>query len=123
MENLVIGRVQMRIMRVLWDKKRATAHEITNSLNETETIKHSTVQTLLRTLVKRGAVGYDVDNRTFVFYPLVEDMNVERDVIQDIIDRIFEGSAENMVLSIIKNKYISGEELEKIRELFDNEDE
>ena len=105
-----------------WTEVGKEVTNIQRRVCETEPIKHSTVQTLLRTLVKRGAVAYDVDDRTFIFYPLVENLKVEQHALQDVIDRIFEGSAENLILSVVKNKYISPKELEKIRELLDKGD-
>ena len=61
-----LGRMQFRIMQVLWDRGRASARDITDALNEVEPVAHSTVQTLLRQLETKGAVGHEADNRTFV---------------------------------------------------------
>ncbi len=58
MSRVRMGKVQLRIMRVLWDRGRASAREITELLNQDEPIAHSTVQTLLRKLVEpRGPSG------------------------------------------------------------------
>ena len=51
-----LGRVQLLIMQVLWEKRRATAREITQALSESEPVAHSTVQTLLRGLEDKGSV-------------------------------------------------------------------
>jgi len=122
MKELQFGRVQMRIMQVLWKKKRATAREITDALNEFEPIAHSTVQTLLRTLEDKGAIDHDVEDRTFIFYPLVNNEKVVKHATHDFIDRIFAGSADSMVSYLVKNQYISPEELKKISKLFDKEE-
>lgn len=53
MSELQFGRVQMKIMRILWKKGRATARDITEALNKEMLIAHSTVQTLLRELEKK----------------------------------------------------------------------
>ena len=50
MGEVQLGRMQFRIMQVLWDRRRANAREITEALNEAEPVAHSTVQTLLRQL-------------------------------------------------------------------------
>ncbi len=59
-----LGRIQLLIMQVLWDKKRATAREITDAISEREEIAHSTVQTLLRGLEEKGAVDHAAEGRT-----------------------------------------------------------
>ena len=51
-----LGRVQLVIMQVLWQRGRATAREITDAINQKEPIAHSTVQTLLRGLEEDHAV-------------------------------------------------------------------
>ena len=62
-----LGRMQFRIMQVLWDLGRANAREITDALCASEPVAHSTVQTLLRQLEAKGAVGHEATGRTFVF--------------------------------------------------------
>ena len=120
MKKFKFGRVQMRIMQVLWKKKRANAREIAEALNEFEPIAHSTVQTLLRTLEKKGAIDHDIDDRTFIFYSLVKNEKVIKDELGNFINHIFAGSAGCMVSYLVKNQYISPEELKKISKLFDD---
>ena len=122
MSELEIRKGQMKVLRVLWKKKRATAQEVTDILSESEPIKFSTVSTFLRTLVRKGAAAYDVDNRTYIYYPLVQEEKVARHALKDLIDHVFAGSTEGFVSFIIKNKYIPPDELEKIRKLIEKEE-
>ena len=84
-----LGRMQFRIMQVLWDRGRASAREITDALNESEAVAHSTVQTLLRQLEAKGAVGHDAVDRTFVFFPRLKEDKVKRTAAREMLDRIF----------------------------------
>lgn len=122
MKKFKFGRVQMRIMQVLWKKKRATAREITDALNDIEPIAHSTVQTLIRTLEQKDAIAHDVENRTFIFYPTVKNEKVINHAMRDFIDHIFAGSAGSMVSYLVKNRYITNEELKKISKLVNDEE-
>ena len=116
MQKLEIGKGQMKVLRVLWERKRATAQEITDILNKTELIKFSTVSTFLRTLVHKGVAGYDIDQRTYIYYPLVKEESIANHAVKDLIDHVFAGSMEGLVSFILKKKYISPEELAKIQE-------
>ncbi|MFC1539638.1 BlaI/MecI/CopY family transcriptional regulator [Candidatus Latescibacterota bacterium] len=122
MKNYGFGRLQLRIMHVLWDKKRANAREITDVLNKQEPIAHSTVQTILRTLEKKGAIDHDIDDRTFIFYPLIKNEKVVKDELGNFLERLFAGSPGSMVSYLVKNQYISSNEFKKISELFEVED-
>lgn len=122
MSKLEIGKGQMRVMRVLWEKKRATAQEVTDELNRSEPTKFSTVSTFLRALVRKGAADYDVDNRTYIYYPLIGEEKVAQHAVNDLIDHVFDGSMEGFVSFIIKNKYIPPGDLEKIKKLIDKKE-
>ena len=122
MSSLRFGKVQLKIMRVLWEKGRANACEITRALNNIEPIAHSTVQTLLRKLEQKGAVDHDVDNRTFIFFPLIEEKNATQHAVVDFVDQMFFGSPVSLVSYLIKEKRLSPEELKKIRELIDDKE-
>ncbi len=114
-----LGRMQLLIMQVLWKSGRATAREITDGLNETEPVAHSTVQTLLRGLEDKGAVGHKAEGRTFVFSPLVEEANYQRNVTSDLLQRVFGGNVADLVAHLLKNENVSPEELREIRRLID----
>jgi BlaI family transcriptional regulator, penicillinase repressor len=122
MQKLDIGKGQMKVLRVLWERKRATAQEFTEILNRTEPIKFSTVSTFLRTLVHKGVAGYDVEQRTYIYYPLVKEESIANHAVKDLIDHVFEGSMEGLVSFILKKKYISPEELAKIQEKLDKKE-
>jgi BlaI family penicillinase repressor len=91
--SIRLGRVQLRIMQVLWERGRVTAREITDVLSAESPIAHSTVQTLLRNLEAKGAAGHDSEGRTFVFFPLVREEQVTKSVTRDLLDRVFEATS------------------------------
>ena len=112
-----MGRVQLRIMQVLWEQGQATAKEITETLNRSGPVAHSTVQTLLRKLEAKGAVAHDVRERTFVFHPCVHEQEMRRSLTHDLIGRVFEGSASGLVAFLVREERLSTEELERIRQI------
>lgn len=114
------GRVQLRIMQVLWERGRATARETTDALNEVEPIAHSTVQTLLRELEKKGAATHDREERTFIFRPLVAADEVKQDTTRDLVNRVFAGSPGGLVSYLLRNERISRKELGEIRAMIDD---
>lgn len=112
-----LGRVQLRIMQTLWDKRRATAREITDALNADEPIAHSTVQTLLRGLLEKKAVAHEAEGRTFVFFPLVEEANYQQTAASDLLERVFGGRVSDLVAHLLKHEDVPREELDRIRKL------
>ena len=117
MASTQLGRVQLLIMQVLWDKGRATARDITDAINALEPIAHSTVQTLLRGLEEKGSVSHKTEGRTFVFYPLVKEDKFKQSATRDLVERVFAGNAATLVAHLLKNENVSRKEINEIRKL------
>jgi BlaI family transcriptional regulator, penicillinase repressor len=114
-----LGRMQFRIMQVLWDRGRASAREITEALNASEPVAHSTVQTLLRQLEAKGAVSHEAEDRTFVFTPLLREDKVKRTAARELLDRVFGGNVGSLVAHLLKQERLTREELDELHRLID----
>ena len=117
MSETKMGQVQLRIMQLLWKLKRASARELTDELNKTEPIAHSTVQTLLRQLEAKGSVSHKKEQRTFYFYPLVKEEKVKKSAARELIESVFQGSAGGLVSYLLEHEKVSSDELAEIRKL------
>src|SRR5580704_1105136 len=116
-----LGKVQLQIMQCLWKQGKATAREITEELNKSQPIAHSTVQTLLRKLEAKHAVTHEIEDRTFVFLPVFQESEVTTSALHDLLTRVFNGSIYGLVSHLIQNERISNEELIRLRELIEEE--
>jgi predicted transcriptional regulator len=115
------GRMQYRIMRILWDCQKASAREITDALNKEVKVAHSTVQTLLRRLEGKGAVKHEVEAKTFVFYPLIDELTARRLATRELVDRAFDGSIAELAAHLFENGKITKAELAQVRKLLEEE--
>ena len=104
-------------MQVLWSRESATAREITDVINESEPIAHSTVQTLLRGLEEKRAVEHRAEGRTFVFYSLVREDEFKNTVTRDLIERVFRGNTSHLVAHLLADEKVTRDELDEIRKL------
>lgn len=118
-----LGKVQLEIMRVLWQRGRATAREITDALALQQPIAHSTVQTLLRKLEAKGAVTHDLEDRTFVFRAVYRESEVTETAAHDLLIRLFNGSVTGLVAHLLQYERVTPEELARLRELIDGAEE
>ena len=121
MNETQLGRMQFRIMQVLWDRGRVNAREITDALNESEPVAHSTVQTLLRQLEAKKAVGHEVEGRIFVFVPLLQEDKVKKTAAVDLLERVFGGNVGNLVAHLLKDERVSRAELDELRRLIERQ--
>lgn len=121
MSTTQLGRVQLLIMQVLWENERATAREITDRINESEPIAHSTVQTLLRGLEEKNAVDHETEERTFTFFPLICEADFKQSATQDLLTRVFRGSVEGLVAHLLQSDDVSADELADLRKLINRQ--
>ena len=112
-----LGPVQLKIMQYLWSKNRANAKEITETLNISDPIAHSTVQTLLRQLEEKKIVSHESEDRTFVFFPLIQEADYKRRAAREFLGNMFAGSPSELFAHLLESEKIDPGELEKIREL------
>jgi len=119
MKDMELGPGQMRVMRIVWEKRRITANEIIDIMNEEDDVKRSTVQTFLKALVRKGLLGYDVEERTFIYYPLVSKDEVAHHALQGLLDHMFEGSMEGLVSFLVNKEKVSSRELGVINGLIE----
>lgn len=112
-----LGKVQLHIMQVLWERGEATAREITDELSRRTPIAHSTVQTLLRKLETKGAVTHTQQERTFVFRPLFREADVTSTATRDLVARVFNNSTVGLVAHLLQHEEITPQELRELRDL------
>ncbi len=122
MTDMEFGPEQLRIMHVLWDRKRATAQEITDTLCDQEPVKLVNVQMILKRLVEKDAVAYDVSSRKYIYYPLVENRKVVKGAVRKMVENVFAGSVDDLVSYILNNEKVSPDTLKKVRAKIEESD-
>jgi predicted transcriptional regulator len=112
---LLTGR-ETEIMAFLWEASAATAEQIRERLSGDP--HDSTVRTLLRVLATKGHVTADSDSRPAVYRPAVKRANMQKRVIRDVLQRFFGGSAEAMVLHLLDDERLTGQEMKDLEAAF-----
>ena len=108
---------ELRIMQVLWDRKRATVAEVTEALKDDANLAYTTVLTMMQILKKKGYVTHEKAGRAFVYEPVVAREDASRDAIKHVVKRFFNNSPELLVLNILENDKITSKELKRLKKL------
>jgi predicted transcriptional regulator len=111
-----LGRLELQIMNVVWDKGKATVHDVKNALSRRKPA-YSTILTMMRKLEAKGYLEHDVDERTYVYRPTISREAVRHGILGDILDRLFEGSASLLLNSLAEQNRISEKEQREIQKL------
>lgn len=113
-----LGRMELRIMKVVWERGEATVHDVRDALSGgTRKPAYSTVLTMMRKVEAKGYLEHEVDGRTYVYRPTITSQAVRHSMLGDMLERVFEGSPRLLVTSLIEQKRICEKELREIRKL------
>jgi len=111
LKKIVINDCELPIMKVLWNKDGITSPEIFASINGNK----STLRTLLARLVERGAVRVEeINQRTYRYFAVVTEDDYIEGQRKTFLDKVFDGSAEKMLLNFVKGENISDDVLKRL---------
>lgn len=109
--------LENKAMNVVWERGSATAEDVRialESLDKKQSIKDSTVRTVLRRLEEKGYVKHTVDGRTYVYSPKVASRSVATDAVRGIIDRLCDGSIEDLLVGMVDDELVSADKLKQL---------
>jgi len=114
---------ELQIMKIIWEKGKATVRDIYEQLRLREKIAYTTVSTILTSLEEKGFLKHDVDGRAYVYKPLIAKNEVSQGMLQDLLERLFDGSTEMLLNTLVKTKNLSKDDLEELWErVFESEE-
>jgi predicted transcriptional regulator len=116
---VTLTEAELRIMNALWDRGSATVHEIMNVLPAKPVLAYNSVLTIVRILEKKGYVKHVKDGRSHVYAAQVDRKNASRFEVRHLVSRFFGDSHEMLVLNILEEKGVDGEELQRLRQLLE----
>ena len=109
---------EVEVMRVLWEAGRELPiADIRKTLEQTSQWETSTIKTLLRRLCEKGVV-LATKKEVFYYWPAVSEVEYNEYTTQSLIDRLYSGSAKNLVASLLGSKKLNNLDIEELRTLF-----
>jgi predicted transcriptional regulator len=110
---------ELEIARVVWSLGEAGVRDVLAALPAERKMDFSTVQTYLRRLHAKGYLRARRAGRSNLYRPAVKPTSVVRDVVDDLLDRLFGGDALPLVQHLIAERGLSGDEIEQLQQLLD----
>ena len=111
--------LELEIMHVLWETGPANVQTVQRSLKRE--LAYTTVQTMLNILHRKRRVRRTLKERAYFYRPVVTRSHVTREHMSDIVNRLFGGSAESLVMSLVETKYLTPKALERLQKLLEEE--
>lgn len=110
---------ELAILRVLWKQGPSTVRQVQEVLSTDKPTGYTTVLKLMQLMLPKGLLERDERNRTHIYRTSVAAEKMQRQLVGDFVQRVFNGSAEKLVMQALSSEKISKKELTQIRTLLD----
>jgi predicted transcriptional regulator len=111
---------ELAILRILWERGPSTVRQVHEAQAGTRDTGYTTTLKLMQIMSEKGLVKRDESSRTHVYAPLATEQQTQRQLVKDLVDRAFGGSAAALVLHALNTEGASPAELKEIRKLIDD---
>ena len=111
--------LELEIMQVLWETGPANVQTVQQRL--TRPLAYTTVQTMLNVLHRKNKVKRTLKEKAYFYRPAVSRSQATGHAVTDLIDRMFGGSAENLVMSLVETRHLTPEKLSRLQKIVQRE--
>lgn len=119
--RIVLADREADLMEILWEHGPSTVAEVRKTLRTK--LAYNTVLTVLRTLESKGYVGHKEEGRAHRYLPLIAREAARRSALHHLSAKLFKGSVELLMTSIVSDDKLSDEQVKRIRALLDRRDQ
>jgi predicted transcriptional regulator len=118
-DKAVLTKLELQIMQVIWKRGASNVSEVQEGLEQN--LAYTTVQTMLNILERKGKLKRELSGRAFVYSATVTEAKASVHAVKDLIDRMFGGSSEDLVMSLIKSKQIDAKKIAELSKRLEKE--
>lgn len=110
---------ELAILRILWERGPSTVRQVHDVLARDRQAAYTTALKLLQIMTEKGLVERDERDRTHIYHARLGEEQTQRQLVRDLVDRAFGGSAMKLVLQALASRRASPDELRDIRKAID----
>jgi predicted transcriptional regulator len=105
---------ELEIMKVVWGLERATVRDVYETLRARRKIAYTTVMTMMNILETKKYLKKRAQERAYVYEPTRPRSEVIKAMVREFVDRVFNGSAEPLLVQLIRDRRLSKKELAEL---------
>ncbi len=109
--------LELEILKVLWQLGPATVRQVRDALSPVRELAYTTVMTMMTIMLGKGYVERKKNGRSFIYEAVYREQKASRNLLQDIVDRVFGGSTKAVMQHLLETADLDENELKEIRSL------
>jgi len=110
---------ELEILRVLWSRGPSTVRDVFEDLQHTKPVGYTTVLKFMQIMADKGLVRRNEKQRAHLYEAALPKESTQRQLVGDLLDRAFGGSAMQLVMQALSAKRATPAEIDQIRQLLD----
>lgn len=118
-EQETLTKLELQIMQVIWRQGPSNVNAVQAGLEQQ--LAYTTVQTMLNILQKKGKLKRKLRGRAYVYSAVVSEEKAVGHALRDLVDRMFGGSSEELVMSLIKSKQLDAKKIAELSKRLEEE--
>ena len=122
-ENINIGEAELEIMKVIWRAGKPINSSTVGDAVEGKGWKRTTIATFLSRLVEKGALSSEKRGKNLYYSPLISAKEYKRSQVKNLIKNLFDGSAQNLAVSLFEEETFSDEEIRELKAIFEDKED
>src|SRR6185369_6068341 len=115
--SLTLTGQELEIMKIVWERDSVTVRDVYEALLERRKVAYTTVMTMMKILEQKQYLKKNQADRAYVYRPAQPQRQVIGDMVRDFVNRVFNGSAEPLLVHLVEEHNLSREDLEEIAKL------
>ncbi len=114
-----ITQAEWRVMKILWEKSPRTSSEIIEMLAGEVEWNPKTIKTLLNRLIKKNAIGFTKEKRSYLYSPLVKENECQQSERKTFLGRVYNGALQPMLAAFLEDEKLTKDEIQELKRILD----
>jgi BlaI family transcriptional regulator, penicillinase repressor len=110
---------QLEVLKILWDRGPLTVRQVHEEFLRVKQSQYTTTLKIMQVMTDRGLVARDERERSHVYRPLIPREEAQRQLASDLMNRVFAGSAQRLLVSALDAKRASLKEVNELRDFIE----
>src|SRR5579871_2491724 len=108
---------ELEIMKIVWEREQTTVRDVYEALLERRKVAYTTVMTMMKILEQKGFLKKSQEERAYVYRAAQPKGQVIGAMVREFVNRVFNGSAEPLLVHLVEDHHLSQKDLEEIAKL------
>src|ERR1700729_4419954 len=118
-DKATLTKLELQILQVIWKRGTSSVSAVQEGLEQE--LAYTTVQTMLNILQRKGKLKRKLRGRAYEYSATVTEKKALNHAVRDLVDRMFGGSSEELVMSLIKSRQIDAEQIARLSRKLDED--